>query len=155
MNRLAAPTAAAALLLAAVLVSAGATGDQTEPDPADDRPPMVIAPLAVVAHPGADDDAASSLRVARRALDWLLAAETGGRRALPEATFTPGLARELNARPPRPLPRGGRARILDMREQAPLGAARRVLAVLRRGGRREPVTLLLVCRPACRVAAVA
>lgn len=96
----------------------------------------------------------SALAVARRALRWQLAAEADISHPLPALTFTGELSSALAARPPRPAARPRRARLLRVREQAGFGAIRRVLATVRRTRRVEHLTLLVICRPECRVASI-
>lgn len=146
---------AAAIPVAAVLLTATLA---TRPESRVAAPP----PPATAVTPATDTVVAHTDRrrrtdprpAARRALRWLLAAETGHVRPLPGGTFTPPLARDLTARPPRRAAGHARPRITALREQAPLGAVHRVLTEVDRAGRRAPTTLLLLCRPVCLVAGV-
>jgi hypothetical protein len=144
--RFAAATLPAATILAAVTLTHH-PGTPSRPAAAD-PPPSATTPPPAVRH------RRSALPAARRAVRWLLTAEAGHPGRLPSATFTASLGRELIARPPAPAPWGTRARLVGVHEQSPLGPVRRVLVTVDRAGQRTPVTLLLACRPACRVAAV-
>lgn len=117
--------------------------------------PAPLARAAGAPEPAPPRQADAPIPVVRRALRWLLQAEAGQARPLPARTFSPALQQALTRRPPRPS--AGVAvpgRIRSLREQAPIGGARRVVAFVAHGGRREPVTLIVSCRPECLVAGV-
>jgi hypothetical protein len=136
----------------AVLVVTGPPGPQ-RPAPAP-PPSAAAAPTARVAPPSLPPTP-SATDIAARAARHLLRAEHHPHQAPPRDTFTPALARELRARPPRPAPAGvPAARLTYAHEQAPVDGLRRVRLTVRRGGERERVTVLLVCDPACLVASV-
>ncbi len=147
---------ATAALPTLIVLGLAAVPDREQPEPGIDGRPVVVAAVAAPTdHDAPPTRSSSPLMTARRALRWLLAAETADRRPLPPHTFADTLARDLSARPPRPHAGPGRARVAALREQAPVGRVRRVLAIVRRDDRPEPVTLLLLCRHGCRVIAVA
>lgn len=143
--------AAAAGLIAAATVAAARPGAPGPARPDAGGPAVVSAPATPLPAPGRPP---SPLPVARRALRWQLAAETGRRWALPAHTFTPKTARELTARPPARSPSRIRAKLVALREQTPAGGARRVLATVRRDRQAAHINLLVVCRPRCLVASV-
>lgn len=146
---------AAAIPVAAVLLTAALATRPAPPDAATPPPAIAVTPATDTAVARTDPEPRADPRpAARRALRWLLAAETGHVRPLPGGTFTPPLARDLVARPPRRADGHARPRITALREQSPLSAVHRVLAEIHRAGRREPTTLLLLCRPVCLVAGV-
>lgn len=142
-----------AALAVTTAVAVAAAPDAPPPPTAGTGPATVRSAVApAVPEPRARER--SVLAVARGALGWQLAAEAGQSRPLPAHTFTGELSSALAARPPRPGARPRRARVLRVREQTRFGAIRRVLATVRRTRRVEHLTLLIICRPDCRVASI-
>lgn len=146
------PVAAAALLAAAVtflaLSHSAAPGPTAPPGNATVSPPAAPAIRERV------PPAQSALAATRRALRWQLVAEAGRAPRLPARTFTDRLASEVATRPPRPALSSPRAHVIRVREQTPIDGVRRVLATVRRRGRVEHVSFLVLCRPDCRVASI-
>lgn len=151
MTRAVRVAAAASIAAAAVVVVLDRSAA-----PRRTAPPLgaiVSAPVAPTAEERAVR-APTAVAVARRGIHWQLAAEAGRPLRVPGRTFTDRLAAELAGRPPRPAPSSPRAHLVRVSEQTPIGGLRRVLTTVRRGSRVEHITLLVLCRPDCRVASI-